>query len=164
LLRPLGCTKLAYRRARNLGKFFALWLLGGVAITIPLSQINLVRFLRLKRQGIRTNGLVTDLEPTNHQAVHYSFKVAGRTYSGIGRAGFGNPEFCLTRGQDLIVYYLPSDHFESCAGNPKELISNEVPPIVLAGITFPLFALGIYSWRFPPFRRWLFVPRSASHT
>ena len=137
-------------------KVFGLWLIGALAIAIPLSQINLVRFYRLMQEDVRMNGVVTELQPGNHQSVYYSFKLADRTYSGIGRAGFGNPEFCcLTVGQSLIVYYLPADPWVSCSGIPKQLIKNEVVSIVLAGITFPLFAMAAYCSRSPRFRRWL---------
>jgi len=137
-------------------KVFGLWLVAALAIAIPLSQINLVQFYRLRKNGIRTSGVVMELQPNNHQSVYYSFEVAGKSYSNIGRAGFGNPEFCcLTVGQNLIVYYLPSDPWVSCSGVPDQLIENEVPPIVLAGIIFPLFAMTVYCWRLPRFRRWL---------
>jgi hypothetical protein len=75
-------------------KLLGLWLVGALAITIPLSRINLTEYYRLSR-GVRTHGVVTGLEPANHQAVHYTYQVDGKTYSGAGQAGFGNPEFCL---------------------------------------------------------------------
>lgn len=152
-----------YRLARIFLKGFGLWFVGALAIAIPLSQINLARFFRLAKDGVRTEGVVTALQPGNHQAVIYRFENASKTYSNIGRAGFGNPEFCcLTVGQKLIVYYLPDDPTTSCAGIPKELIENEVPPIVLAGIFFPLFAMTIYSLRLPRFRRWLLCEETQS--
>jgi hypothetical protein len=149
---------------RVLGKTFVLWLLGALAITIPMSRENLVQFYRLRRIGVMASGVVTDLQPGNHQAVYYSYEVAGKAFSGIGRAGFGNPEFCCIRvGQTVIVYYLPHDPSESCVGLPNELIKNEVPPIVGAGITFPLFAMAVYASRYPRFKRWLLDrPKSVS--
>lgn len=151
-----AATKMRHRLAQILLRGGGLWLIGALAIAIPISRINLVRFYRLNREGIHTNGVVTNLQPANHQSVNYSFSVGGKHYSSIGRAGFGNPEFCcLTVGQNLIVYYLPSDPRISCAGIPEQLIQNEVPPIVLAGIIFPLFAMVVYSWHLPRFRRWI---------
>src|SRR5258708_1108352 len=151
------------RLTRILLKGFGLWFIGALAIAIPISQINLVRFYQLAKKGLPTEGVVTDLQPRNHQAVNYRFELAGRTYSNIGRAGFGNPEFCcLTVGQKLIVYYLPDDPTISCSGIPKELIENEVPPLALAGILFPLFAMTVYCWRVPRFRRWLLCEETQS--
>ena len=143
-------------RTRFLLKAFGLWILGALAISIPLCRINLIHFYRLKRSGVRTNGMVTALRASEHQAVYYKYEAAGQTYSGSGRAGFGNPEFCcLAVGQNVIVYYLPSHASESCIGVPDDLVGNEVPPIAGAGIAFPILAIAAYSWRIRSFRRWL---------
>jgi hypothetical protein len=144
------------RRIRFLLKSFSLWLLGALAISMPLSRFNLVGFYHLKHEGVRTNGVVTKLDPGNHQAVYYNYEAAGEMHSGIGRAGFGNPEFCcLTIGQKVIVYYLRSAPSKSCIGIPDELIKNEIPPITGAAIVFPIFALVAYSYRIPRFKQWL---------
>jgi hypothetical protein len=75
---------------------------------------------------------------------------------GSDEQDFGNPEFGgLSVGQRVIVYYDCEDPYASCVGIPAELIKNEVPPILLAGITFPAFALAVWTFRYPPFRRWL---------
>jgi hypothetical protein len=143
-----------FRRAA-VTKVFLLWLAGAFAIAIPLYRINMPRYRRLAH-GERGNGVVRELEPGNHQTVRYEYEVGGRTYSGSGQAGFGNPEFtALFLGQRVIVYYDPGNPGESCIGLPAELIKNEVPPILLAGILFPAFALAVWSLRYPSFRRWL---------
>lgn len=114
-----------------------------------------IQFHRLRRMGLATSVVVTGFQPGNHQAVYYSYKVAGKTFSGIGRAGFGNPEFCcLEVGQTVIVYYLPSAAWESCVGIPNYLSKNELPPIVLAGMVFPLFAVAVCCSRYPRFKQW----------
>lgn len=136
-------------------KVLMLWLIGAAAITIPLSRVNLLHYQRLAH-GVRTNGVVTALEPDNHRAVRYSFSVADKRYSGVGKAGFGNPEFDgLSLGQGVIVYYISGNPDESCPGIPDKLIKNEIPPIILAGITFPAYALAVWSRRCAPFKRWL---------
>jgi hypothetical protein len=99
---------------------------------------------------------VTGLEPGNHQAVRYTYRVADAVYSGTGRAGFGNPEFCcLAVGQNVIVYYLSDSPSESCIGIPDELIKNEISSVAVAGTILPLFAMIVVSYRYPPFKRWL---------
>lgn len=136
-------------------KILVLWSAGALAIAIPLYRLNMPHYLQLTH-GIRGHGIVTALEPTDHQAVRYKFEASGKIYSGVGRAGFGNPEFCcLSLGQNVIVYYDPADPSVSSLGIPQELIKNEVPPILLAGIAFPAFALVGWSYRYPPFRQWL---------
>jgi hypothetical protein len=147
---------LSERPLRLVIKIFALWVLGALVIVVPLSRFNLVRFYRLSQVGVKTSGVVTDLQPTNHESVYYSYEADGRAFNGVGRAGFGNPEFCCLKvGQPVIVYYLPNATQESCLGLPNELIKNEAPPIALAGIVFPLFALAVYASRIPRFKRWL---------
>ena len=142
-------------RVTALIKILMLWFVGALAIATPLYRLNMPHFLQL-RQGLRSNGVVTGLEPANHQAVRYKFDVSGNEYSGVGRAGYGNSEFCcLSVGQNVIVYYDPADPSKSCLGIPEKLIKNEIPPILLAGIVFPVFALAGWSYRYPPFRRWL---------
>jgi hypothetical protein len=136
-------------------KGIGLWIVGALAIMVPLSRVNLIQFWHLKR-GIRTDGVVTRLEPANHQAVHYTYEVAKQIYSGVGRAEFGNPEFCcLVIGQRVIVYYILERPSKSCVGIPDELIKNETSSIALAGVIFPLFAIFAFSYRYPPFKNWL---------
>jgi len=128
---------------------------GTLAVTIPLYRLNMPHYQHLT-WGVRGSAVVTALEPGNHQAVRYKFDAGGKTYSGVGRAGFGNPEFgSLSVGQTVVSYYDSDDPHQSCAGIPAELIRNEIPPILLAGVTFPAFALGVWSFRYPPLKRWL---------
>ena len=142
-------------RVKTLAKVLVLWFAGALAVTIPLYRLNMPHYQDLTR-GVRGSGVVTALEPGNHQAVRYKFDAGGKTYSGVGRAGFGNPEFGgLSVGQTVIIYYDSNDPYESCAGIPAQLVKNEIPPILLAGVTFPAFALGVWSFRYPPFKRWL---------
>ena len=110
-----------------------LWLLGAIACgAFGLYFFSVRLFYGLKSYGVETTGIVTQLQPANHQAVYYSFEVPGSTYSHIGRAGFGHPEFrSLTVGQNVVVYYLPDDPSRSCLGNPELLFDNEVIPVIL---------------------------------
>ena len=146
-----------HRWSRILLRVIGLWLVGALVFGgLGLQVFSVKLFYRLKWEGVRTTGTVTRLQAANHQSVYYSFEASGRSYSSIGRAGFGNPEFCrLIVGQNVTVYYLPDDPFTSCLGNPQLLLENEIMPVLLAGITFPIVAIVGYSSRFPKFRRWL---------
>ncbi len=150
-------TNLPHRWRQIFLRVLGLWLVGALAFGgLALQVFSVGLFYRLKRDGIKTTGVVTQLQAANHQSVYYNFEVSGRTYSNIGRAGFGNPEFCcLTVGQNITICYLPDNPFTSCLGNPQLLLENEVMPVLLAGIIFPVFTITVYSSRFPKFRRWL---------
>jgi uncharacterized protein DUF3592 len=137
-------------------KFFLLWFLGAFLIAVLASGGNLVHFYRLARWGVSARGVVTALEPGNHQAVHYSYEVHGNSYSGIGWGGFGNPAFgLLSVGQAVFVYYLPNEPSVSCIGYPDQLLANEEIPIILAALIFPPLALFAWRSRYPSFRAWL---------
>ena len=95
------------RRIRFVLKSFSLWLLGALVISMPLSRFNLVGFYHLKHEGVRTNGVVTKLDPGNHQAVYYNYDAAGEMHSGMGRAGHrlsGTPSLAQI---DLVLYPPP---------------------------------------------------------
>jgi hypothetical protein len=136
-------------------KIVALWLLLALAIASLIYRINVPHYRRLKH-GFRTHGVVTALEPGNHQSVRYQFEVGGRSYSGVGSAGFGNPDFeSISVGSSVIVYYLSDNPNESCLGIPDERIDNEVGALGLAAVFFPILAIGVLTYRFRPFREWL---------
>jgi hypothetical protein len=137
-------------------KFLLLWFLSASLIAVLASRGNLVGFYRLTHWGVSARGVVTALEPGNHQSVHYSYEVDGSSYSGIGGGGFGNPAFgFLSVGQAVFVYYLPNEPSVSCMGYPDKLLTNEEIPIILAALIFPPFALLAWRYRYPSFRAWL---------
>jgi hypothetical protein len=137
-------------------KFLLLWFVGAFLILILASRGSVIWFYRLAHVGVSTRGVVTALEPGNHQAVHYSYEVQGSVYSGTGWGDFGNPAFgVLSVGQTGFVYYLPKEPSVSCLGYPDELLTNEEIPIILAALTFPPFALFAWRYRYPSFRHWL---------
>jgi len=137
-------------------KFFLLWFVGALLVVITLSRSNLIRFYRLAHEGVSTRGMVTALEPLNHQAVHYSYEVEGRSDKGIGWAGYGNPQFeVLSINPELSVYYLPKQPSISCIGKPDRLLRNEEIPIILAGLIVPTFVLFVGGLAYPRFRLWL---------
>jgi hypothetical protein len=136
-------------------KIGVVWLIGAVVFASFLSYDNLISLLRL-RNGVRTIGTVTALEPNNHRAVHYAYIVAGVNRSGVGMAGYGNPGFgALSVGREVVVYYSRANPNESCVGIPNELITSEIPPIVGAAVTFPIMIISAFAWSKDRFRRWL---------
>jgi hypothetical protein len=67
-------------------KITVLWFAGALAIAIPLYRLNMPHYLQLTR-GVRGKGVVTALEPADHQAVRYKFDASGKTYFGVDERG-----------------------------------------------------------------------------
>ena len=74
----------------------------------------------------------------NHGTVCYQFIAGGHEYSGWGSAGFGTRD-CddLKVGDEILVYYLPSDPTLSRPGSIRERWANELISIFLAVALVP---------------------------
>jgi hypothetical protein len=136
-----------------------LWLGAVILVATGLSQItNLVKFYRLARDGVATSGTITAIEPQNHSTVRYAYSVDGKSYAGEGQLGF------LHTLREATVFYLPDRPYISCLGSPQDLLENEETFVSMVSLTFPTFALAVYWWRCPKFRRWLLQSKaSTSH-
>lgn len=78
-------------------------------------------YRQLTREGKATTGWVTAKGLNGQRRVNYSFAADGRVYSGLGRAGFGTPEFNqLNPGDEVLIFYLPRTPEVSELGDPKE--------------------------------------------
>ena len=100
---------------------------------------------KLTKYGIETKAYVKYLEPQNHRAVHYTFKVGAREYQGVGRAGFGNATFDqLSPGQEVVAFYLPSNPDMSCIGVPRQILWNNVVPLLLLAVISVAAFVGLY--------------------
>jgi hypothetical protein len=101
-------------------------------------------YRRLAHGGRATMGWVTAKGLNGKQRVNYSFTVDGRVYSGLGRAGFGTPEFPnLNKGDDVLVFYLTQDPEVSVLGDPGEHLrqQNRVLAFVLTFIAIIAFVV-----------------------
>jgi hypothetical protein len=78
-------------------KLLLLWIFLALMVGALLSSMNLFQYRRLADHGLPVTGIVTGLEPKNHQFVDYSYGVSGQMFSGAGNAGRGNPGFALLR-------------------------------------------------------------------
>jgi len=76
----------------------------------------------LDERGVHATATVTRTEPNNHDTVHYSFVVAGRTYAdSAANAHSPNPSAADLRVGDRIqIVYDRTDPGVSCACEPRE--------------------------------------------
>jgi hypothetical protein len=137
-------------------RFLLLWLVGAVLIAVVIGSINVPHLYSLVRRGVPTCGTVFEREPKNHNSVHYSYEVNGKTYTGVQQGGVGSEGTAYSPDCfGYVVYYLPENPERSCIGYPEPMLTNDIIPIVLAMLTAPLFALFVARGRYPAFRRWL---------
>lgn len=90
---------------------------------------------RLAERGATARGVVTAKGPDTE--VHYSFEVDGTVYSGVGAAGYGNPEFeALSDGDDVMVSYMPGKPSDSMLGLASEHLRDQNRAIALGLLLF----------------------------
>jgi len=113
-------------------------LLAGTAI-VGVLLFNPFPASRLDKAGIRAEGHVTAIEPTNHQIVRYSYIVGGKEYMGVGHGGHGNPRFEDIRvGQSVLVFYDPENPQLSSMGSPNAQVFGNLWVVVIMSLTIPV--------------------------
>lgn len=115
------------------------WLGSWLALTLIFATItgsvSWIRYYRLVRQGIPTEGLVTSWpDPQNHSFSTYSYKVGSQTFTTKGY-----PDAAV--GQKITVFYLPYDPGVNCPGDPRKLLRTETVPVGMAALLFPTIIL-----------------------
>jgi len=118
----------------------AVWLaLTGFSAVVGFLIINPMQDFDLSRRGVKTRGVVTILEPKNHEIVRYRYAVSGRDYEGSGHGGRGNAAFSnMTIGQDVIVFYDPTKPEISTLGYPERHLTVNLAGVVFVAIAIPL--------------------------
>ena len=137
-------------------RFLLLWLAGALLIALGIGSLNVPFLYRLAHRGVATCGTITGYQPENHNSVHYTYEVNGKTYTSVQQGG------PITRGSDFspscrddVVYYLPENPQQSCIGYPEPMLRNELDAIAIGMLIFPTFILLVWRWRYPGFQKWL---------
>lgn len=136
----------------------ALYLGAVVALGCVLGSLNLPRFGRLASDGVQVQATVTTPECGNHGSVRYTFDVGGAEVTGAGQPGWGNPP-CerLHAGDQLAVWYLPSDPAFNLPGQPGPRLTNEWVSVGMAAVGMPTLVALAALLKF-----WWLRPRGAS--
>ena len=113
-------------------------------VAVILGHFNVPRYWRMLHDGQATEAVVVRTACDNHGSVFYRFDVSGRAYAGVGNAGFGTPE-CghLKAGDQIAVYYLPSDPSVSLPGQIRDRWDNELITLFLAITIFPALLISL---------------------
>ena len=113
-------------------------------LAVIVGHFNIPRYWRMLHDGYATHAIVVRTACDNHGSVYYRFEVSGREYAGVGNAGFGTPE-CdhLKAGDQIAVYYLPSDPSVSLPGQIRDRWDNELISVFLAITIFPALIISV---------------------
>lgn len=108
---------------------------------------------RLRDDGGRVYGAVTDKQPKNHARVLYRYIVDGKEFTGISGSGDGNPDFeNLQIGQSVIVTYDLNDPESSILGYAEPSIERNYLLVffttsamaVFAGVGLSIIVIAVY--------------------
>jgi hypothetical protein len=92
--------------------------------------------LDLAKRNVRTTGVVTGLQPRNHDRIEYMFVVSGAEYRGHGTGAH------ITRiGDKVTVYYLPDNPSNNLALDPQQAAGGAI-----GALAFSLFLSGAFMW------------------
>jgi hypothetical protein len=121
------------------------WLIG-IGFIGGIGGYNIMPYLLnlhdLSKSNRVTEGEIIETYPQIHSTCKYRFSVDGHSYNHIGRS-CGDSRV----GQQVAVYFSPSDPANSINGDPRAWFINDLIPFVLALATFPLFIATIAYWR-----------------
>jgi hypothetical protein len=116
-----------------------LLLAAAAAVLAVVARLDWPTYRKLQAQGIQGEGIVTGKGIAGPLKVSYTFAADGRLHSGVGRGGYGNPEFPdLTVGDKVLLFYLPQDPEVSVLGDPKEHLRDQNRVLVLMAAFVPL--------------------------
>lgn len=128
------------------------WFIAYVALATSIA-IGLVsagpysKYHELSSRGVETSGSIIETSCANHQTFSFRFEALGKSYSRSGASGMAKPCSELTIGDQVQVFYLPSDPTLNISGNPKYLLRNEHVSIGLVALLGPAFISGVLAWR-----------------
>lgn len=91
------------------------------------------RYVRLMQDGSNCQATITivSTETGGDRPAQYSFRIAGREYSGTAA-------HCTARvGEQVTITYLAEDPTNSCLGSPGARLADEVVSWFFGGLSFP---------------------------
>jgi hypothetical protein len=106
-----------------------------VAALILGAATNFPGIVALAANSQTTTGVVTSVEPNNHQSVHVTYSAEGRSQE-IAWGGF--PSAAV--GQAMVVYYRPGDSSDASLVWPKDLLADATLQLTIVSLLFGLVA------------------------
>ncbi|HEY3329225.1 MAG TPA: DUF3592 domain-containing protein [Capsulimonadaceae bacterium] len=120
----------------------------GAAIGFAVSQFVDNRYSGLCQRGVRTTGVVTEMQLSNHNRVRCRYVVDGKAYTILDNVELPNPDAAdLYPGAPVTLYYDRTAPISAVIGDPKPAYDNEAGSIAMAGIFIPVFIMIAFrSW------------------
>ncbi len=106
-----------------------------MAALILGAATNYPSIVALAANSRTTAGVVTSVEPNNHQRVHVSYSVEGRSQE-IAWDGFSS----VAVGQAMVVYYRPGDSSDASLLWPKDGLAWATLQLAILSLLFGLVA------------------------
>jgi hypothetical protein len=113
-----------------------LWFGLAVAIATGIGSLNLPSEYRLWKEQTRTHGIVTKLEPENHNSLYYTFETPRGPIHGGGRITSLPPDQ-RRPGAVIDVWYASGDPKNCNSERPNTLFLGELLAVVLAATIGP---------------------------
>jgi len=113
--------------------------IGGAAV------LNVRKFYALSKRGIHTDARVTKLEPSNHNAVYYSYDIDHISYSGAGSASnIGRKGEAMVVGDMVSIAYDPVSPASSCLGDPNDQLESLIHGVMFISVFPTVFFFVFY--------------------
>ncbi len=113
-----------------------------ITLTLILGSLNWRKYNDLVKMGIPTEARIVTKEPDNHLSVRYSYIVNQQDFSGLESVGRKRING-LNVGDNVRIYYLPTNPAISCFCDPREKLINETQATVLAAVFGSLIIVGL---------------------
>ncbi len=126
----------------NFKQLIVIFLIMFLGIIIGVLLLWPTQYYELASRGVLVNANVTRKDAENHRFIYYEYVVEDKTFSGIGNAGRGNPDFeNIGVGQGLIAYYDPKNPSTSCLGYAKTHFQVNMAGIFFVAIVLPVVVI-----------------------
>lgn len=124
-----------------MGFIFLAVLFGGIT-----GSLNLPRYSALAKNGVSTQGVVTETRCSVHNTVSYKFQVQGRDFH--GSTNQLDRDCSMVRvGERLEVTFLPTDPSVNAGGDFLGAYKNERESVLLAALGMPTFITAVAVFR-----------------
>ena len=123
---------------------FVLWLLLSATLAAFIYRSGMATALALTRSHAEVQGHV--LRKESHYAIEYTFDFNGRQFANTAAEWDTAVYFAKRVGDDIPVYFVPSNPNISSLTNPEEGLGRAKMEMLYGSVFFPIATLPILFW------------------